>query len=67
MGREEVVAVLGHELGHWAHGHTMANLVITELNLLFMLSVFAYFYKWVFIEDSIWHLSRSIEENIEMK
>lgn len=28
MDQEEVVAVLGHELGHWKQGHTLKNLVI---------------------------------------
>ncbi|CAJ0577495.1 unnamed protein product, partial [Mesorhabditis spiculigera] len=46
MQPAEVVAVLGHELGHWHHGHTLTNLIIVELNLLIMLAVFAYFYKW---------------------
>ncbi|KIH49806.1 hypothetical protein ANCDUO_20118, partial [Ancylostoma duodenale] len=46
MSNDEVVAVLGHELGHWALWHTLINLVITELNILLMLSVFAYFYRW---------------------
>ncbi|CAB3408529.1 unnamed protein product [Caenorhabditis bovis] len=45
MNNDEVVAVLGHELGHWALWHTAINLVITELNLFFSFAVFAYFYK----------------------
>uniref|UniRef100_A0A914WU43 CAAX prenyl protease n=2 Tax=Plectus sambesii TaxID=2011161 RepID=A0A914WU43_9BILA len=45
MSNDEVVAVLGHELGHWALYHTLINLIITELNLLFMLFVFGYFYQ----------------------
>ena len=46
MSNDEVVAVLGHELGHWALYHTLVNLVISELNMFFMLAIFAYFYKW---------------------
>ncbi|PIC50480.1 hypothetical protein B9Z55_001360 [Caenorhabditis nigoni] len=46
MSNDEVVAVLGHELGHWALWHTLINLVITEVNLFLCFSVFAYFYKW---------------------
>ncbi|CAJ0593532.1 unnamed protein product [Cylicocyclus nassatus] len=46
MSNDEVVAVLGHELGHWALWHTMINLIIAELNILLMLTVFAYFYRW---------------------
>ncbi|CAD6197747.1 unnamed protein product [Caenorhabditis auriculariae] len=35
MNNDEVVAVLGHELGHWALWHTLINLVITEWQLLY--------------------------------
>ncbi|PIO62402.1 peptidase, M48 family [Teladorsagia circumcincta] len=52
MSNDEVVAVLGHELGHWALWHTLINLVIAELNILFMLAVFAYFYRWVFLYEA---------------
>ncbi|TKR62330.1 hypothetical protein L596_026311 [Steinernema carpocapsae] len=45
MQNDEVVAVLGHELGHWELCHTLFNLVITELNLLLLFAVFAYFYR----------------------
>ncbi|MFH4978630.1 hypothetical protein AB6A40_005339 [Gnathostoma spinigerum] len=45
MSDVEVVAVLGHELGHWALNHSVINLVITEVNLLFMLCVFSHFYQ----------------------
>ncbi|CAI2314426.1 unnamed protein product [Caenorhabditis sp. 36 PRJEB53466] len=46
MNNDEVVAVLGHELGHWALWHTLINLIITEVNLFFSFAVFGYFYKW---------------------
>ncbi|CAJ0599247.1 unnamed protein product, partial [Cylicocyclus nassatus] len=46
MSNDEVVAVLGHELRHWALWHTMINPIIAELNILLMLTVFAYFYRW---------------------
>ncbi|KAE9420550.1 hypothetical protein Angca_003896, partial [Angiostrongylus cantonensis] len=46
MSNDEVVAVLGHELGHWALWHTLINLIIAEFNIFVMLSVFAYFYRW---------------------
>ncbi|VDM97919.1 unnamed protein product [Thelazia callipaeda] len=45
MRDNEVVAVLGHELGHWALWHTIINLVLTEINLLLLLAVFAKFYR----------------------
>lgn len=30
---EEVLAVLGHELGHWKLGHTVKNIVISQVSL----------------------------------
>jgi len=45
MSDDEVVAVLGHELGHWKLWHTVGNLVISEANALLLLAVFAYFYR----------------------
>ncbi|KAI1711110.1 peptidase family m48 domain-containing protein [Ditylenchus destructor] len=45
MSDDEVVAVLGHELGHWKLFHSVGNLVIAELNILLLLAVFAYFYR----------------------
>nr|XP_039249950.1 CAAX prenyl protease 1 homolog [Styela clava] len=37
---EEVVAVLGHELGHWYYSHMVKNLVIIQLNIFLMFFVF---------------------------
>lgn len=31
MNDDEVVAVLGHELGHWKLSHTLKNLIIAEV------------------------------------
>lgn len=28
---DEIVAILGHELGHWKMGHTLSNFVITQI------------------------------------
>ena len=42
---DEVLAVLGHELGHWKLNHVFKNLVITEVNLLFCFMVFALLFK----------------------
>ena len=36
----EILAVLGHELGHWKLNHVTKNIVISELNILFMFTVF---------------------------
>lgn len=33
MNDDEVVAVLGHELGHWKMWHTVYNLIIMEVSV----------------------------------
>ncbi|XP_073844407.1 CAAX prenyl protease 1 homolog [Musca autumnalis] len=43
---EEVVAVLGHELGHWKLGHVTKNIVIMQVNLLLLFFVFNYCFKY---------------------
>ncbi|WVQ97691.1 hypothetical protein IAU59_004805 [Kwoniella sp. CBS 9459] len=40
---DEVVAVLGHELGHWYFAHPTKLLVITQLHLLLTLTIFSIF------------------------
>jgi STE24 endopeptidase len=45
MEDDEIVAVLGHELGHWHDYHSVCLLLFTELNLLILLFVFAFFYQ----------------------
>lgn len=45
MSDDEVVAVLGHELGHWKLNHTMLNLVLMQVNLLLCLLLFNFLYK----------------------
>jgi len=37
---EEILAILGHELGHWKCNHIMINLFISQINLLFSFFVF---------------------------
>ncbi|XP_051502708.1 CAAX prenyl protease 1 homolog [Myxocyprinus asiaticus] len=37
----EVLAVLGHELGHWKLGHTVKNIVISQLNSFLCFFLFA--------------------------
>ena len=34
MRDDEIVAVLGHELGHWALSHSIYNIVISEVSFL---------------------------------
>uniref|UniRef100_A0A4W3JBB0 CAAX prenyl protease n=1 Tax=Callorhinchus milii TaxID=7868 RepID=A0A4W3JBB0_CALMI len=38
---QEVLAVLGHELGHWKLGHTVKNIVISQVNSFFCFFLFA--------------------------
>ncbi|KAK8846643.1 hypothetical protein IAR55_005730 [Kwoniella newhampshirensis] len=40
---DEVVAVLGHELGHWYFAHPTKLLLITQLHLLLTLTIFSIF------------------------
>ena len=42
--RSEILAVLGHELGHWKLNHVFKNLVISEVHIFFMFALFGYLY-----------------------
>lgn len=42
---EEILAVLGHEMGHWKLNHVFKNLVLAQVNLFVCFSVFALLYK----------------------
>lgn len=37
---EEVLAVLGHELGHWKLGHTVKNIIISQVSYFKLLGLF---------------------------
>ncbi|CAM9212474.1 unnamed protein product [Discosporangium mesarthrocarpum] len=39
--KEEIVAILGHELGHWKMSHTIQGLVISQIYMLISFSAFA--------------------------
>ena len=41
----EILAVLGHELGHWKLNHVLKNIVIAELQIFAMFALFGYLYK----------------------
>lgn len=43
---EEVLAVLGHELGHWKLNHVLKGIVISQVNLFLVFSVFGSLYKY---------------------
>ncbi|KAG8451526.1 hypothetical protein GDO86_003651 [Hymenochirus boettgeri] len=38
---QEVLAVLGHELGHWKLGHTVKNILISQVNSFLCFFIFA--------------------------
>lgn len=38
----EILAVLGHELGHWKLGHTVKNIVISQVIKYFPVYVFSF-------------------------
>jgi len=41
----EIVAVLGHELGHWSMNHVLKNILIAQVQILAMFALFAYLSK----------------------
>jgi len=41
---EEVLAVLGHELGHWQLGHVTKNIIIMQAQLFLIFAVFSYLF-----------------------
>lgn len=43
---KEVLAVLGHELGHWKLGHVTKNIIIMQLQLFLIFAVFAYLFTF---------------------
>ena len=42
---EEILAVLAHELGHWKLNHILKNMLISEINMLIIFSVFGLLYQ----------------------
>ena len=43
--KEEVVAVLGHEIGHWKLNHTTKLMVIGELHMFMIFTIFSVFIR----------------------
>lgn len=41
----EIVAVLGHELGHWKLNHVLKNIIIGQVQIFLMFALFAYLSK----------------------
>jgi len=44
VSNDEILAILGHELGHWKMGHTVTNFVITQVYMGFMFYFFSLCY-----------------------
>jgi len=42
---EEILAVLGHELGHWKLNHVLKNLLISQAHIFLMFALFGYLYQ----------------------
>merc|ERR1712029_976364 len=42
---EEILAVLGHELGHWKLNHVLKNIIISQIHMFLMFALFGYMYK----------------------
>jgi len=42
---EEILAVLGHELGHWKLNHVLKNIIISQVHMFLMFAFFGYLYK----------------------
>merc|ERR1711894_813998 len=38
----EILAVLGHELGHWKLNHVLKNIIIAELQIFAMFALFGF-------------------------
>jgi len=48
----EILAVLGHELGHWKLNHVTKNIIISEVNIMFMFLVFNLLFKYKPLYDA---------------
>uniref|UniRef100_A0A1B6BYZ3 CAAX prenyl protease n=2 Tax=Clastoptera arizonana TaxID=38151 RepID=A0A1B6BYZ3_9HEMI len=43
---DEVLAVLGHELGHWKLNHTVKNIIIMQVNVFLLFFAFGLLFKY---------------------
>merc|ERR1712032_763751 len=42
---QEIVAVLGHELGHWKMNHVLKNILIAQVQIFSLFALFGYLSK----------------------
>ncbi|MGJ4787035.1 M48 family metallopeptidase [Leptospira koniambonensis] len=50
---EEVVSVLGHEIGHWVHNHQTIEIVLSTLETFLMCFLLGYIFQKVREEESV--------------
>lgn len=43
---DEILAVLSHELGHWSCSHVTKNLIVMQVNLLLLFTLFSVMFKY---------------------
>lgn len=43
---DEILAVLGHELGHWKLNHVLKNILISQVHIFLMFALFGYLFKY---------------------
>lgn len=53
---DEIIAVLGHELGHWKMGHTVKMLVINEALIFLIFYCFRLVLSFIYIFNYKLHL-----------
>ncbi|RHX87078.1 M48 family metallopeptidase [Leptospira stimsonii] len=50
---EEIISVLGHEIGHWTHNHQIKDIAISTVETLFLCFLLAYLFKKFKEEGSV--------------
>ncbi len=50
---EEIISVLGHEIGHWTHNHQIKDIAISTVETLFLCFILAYLFKKFKEEGSV--------------
>ncbi|PJZ52381.1 M48 family metallopeptidase [Leptospira adleri] len=50
---EEIISVLGHEIGHWTHDHQIKDIAISTIETLFLCFLLAYLFQKFKDEGSI--------------
>eukprot|EP01105_Mastigella_eilhardi_P015865 TRINITY_DN3630_c0_g1_i1.p1 TRINITY_DN3630_c0_g1~~TRINITY_DN3630_c0_g1_i1.p1 ORF type:complete len:437 (-),score=128.43 TRINITY_DN3630_c0_g1_i1:58-1254(-) len=57
---DEILAVLGHELGHWYHSHIYKNLAVAQLYLLLLLFLFSRFVNSPYLYEALGFHTRPV-------